>query len=329
MRGLGLRLQCMLTGHNYVFIRQCSEGSVKAVKKYFAGMLLVMISWTVIGAAFAYRYLGKEVWIPIVGALLMAFVVFLIERQIILTVSKNRWALIARVILGGVMALLGSVILDQFILREDIEKRKIETTLDTVARILPAKAAEINGQIKSLDEAIAAKEAERAAIIDEVTKKPTISTVSTTIKQGRTGTGRMGTVGREITTESIPNPKAEMIPQIDQTIANLRAEKNSKEEYLLRLRENVEAEVKGKTGFLDEIMIVKDLIFSSGTAFTVWLLWFLLFGSIEMMVALTKIGDDATDYDRQVEGHMNCRIQSLDALYSGRDIALNQRQKTA
>ena len=105
-----------------------------------------------------------------------------------------------------------------------------------------------------------------------------ISAVSTKVRQDKTGTGRMATVGKEITTQSIPNPKAELIPKIDQQISEFRADKQKKE-YKRNLRENLESEYKSKAGFLDEVEMMMGLLSSYTPSFIVWLL-FLLFLSL-------------------------------------------------
>ena len=55
----------------------------------------------------------------------MIIIVIQIERQIILSVGKNVLVPVFRIILGIVMAIIGSVIIDQIIFREDVEKGKI------------------------------------------------------------------------------------------------------------------------------------------------------------------------------------------------------------
>jgi hypothetical protein len=301
--------------------------------------LIVTTIWFFVGTAFTYRYLTPVWWISVLGGLLMAFIVVQIERQIILSTGKHIlisagsdeskssklppgfWV---RVFIGVLMAFIGSVILDQFIFREDIEKRKIETIIAEVDQILPSKTAIINEDIRKLEDAINEKEQERAAIIDEITKKPMISSISTTVKQSRSGTGRMGTVGREITTQSIPNPKVELIPQIDARISELRNEKRNKEEYRLNLRENVENELKSKKGFLDELTVMMNILTSSPAGLLVWLFFFLFFLLLELFVVIIKWRDEATDYDHMLLYQTEHKKRRLRAVFTSPSTQANR-----
>lgn len=56
----------------------------------------------------------------------MIVMVIQIERQIILSIGKNKLATWFRVIIGIVMAVIGSVILHQIMFKKDVEKQKIE-----------------------------------------------------------------------------------------------------------------------------------------------------------------------------------------------------------
>jgi hypothetical protein len=55
----------------------------------------------------------------------MIIIVIQIERQIILSVGKNKLVPLFRVAIEVVMAVIGSVIIDQIIFREDVEKVRI------------------------------------------------------------------------------------------------------------------------------------------------------------------------------------------------------------
>ncbi|MER3431535.1 MAG: hypothetical protein C4325_00155 [Blastocatellia bacterium] len=163
MRDWFLRFQCWVLGYSYDVIKFCSAASHKAVKKYFSAVLIVTTLWFFIGAAFADRYLGVSLSVSIGAGFLMALIVLQIERQIILSSRKRGKVLSFRVVTGVLMAFIGSVILDQFVFREDINTKKIDVTQERVNKSLPAKSGEIDRQTSAVSEQISAKEAARGS----------------------------------------------------------------------------------------------------------------------------------------------------------------------
>ncbi len=315
MKNLWLRFGCFLTGYNYMIVKNSSEASAKAVKKYLSAILIVATLWGFIGFAFTKRYLHGDTFIAVIGAAIMIIMVIQIERQIILTVGKNNFAVAFRVAIGFVMAIIGSVILDQIIFKEDVEKNKIEDIQVSVNKILPVKTQELTQQINQLDDAIENKENERTLIIDEIGKRPTIYSPSSVVKYEKdTVTGRMTAVNQVVTNQSVPNPKTELIPQIDAQLKTLREQKAIKENEKLNIQQVLEGELKSKVGFLDELKILFSVLLSSGIALVVWSLLFLFFLSIELFVLVSKYGDSKNDYDTIILHQMELRMKMLENL---------------
>ena len=176
------------------------------------------------------------------------------------------------------------------------------------------KTKEINDQIVQLDTSIARKERERMKAIAEITKNPTITAYNTQTQTKADSNGRMVTVGRTMTTQSMPNPKIEMLAQLDGQIKTLHDLKVAKENSLLTIRATVEKEVKENKPFLEELSILFKILMSSPIAFVVWALIFTFFFSIELFVLYCKFGDDKNDYDRTIMHQMQIRMQMIDKL---------------
>ena len=315
MRNLWVRFGCFLTGYNYHIIKNSSEGSAKAVKKYLSAILIVGTLWGFIGFAFTQRYLHGNLISSSVGAVIMIILIIQIERQIILSIGKNNWAYTFRFAIGLVMAIIGSVILDQVIFKDDVEINKIEKIQMSVNKILPVKTQELTQQIQELDQSITNKEKERALVIAEVGKKPMISSPSTIVKYEKDSvTRKMTAINRVVTNQSVPNPKAELIPQINTQLKNLRDQKAIKENEKLNIQQLLEDELKSKVGFLDELKILFSILLSSGIALVVWILLFFFFLAIELFVLVNKLGDRKNDYDMAILHQMEIRIKMLDNL---------------
>lgn len=314
MRDWWIKLGCYLTGYNYSIVKSSSEASAKAVKKYASALLIISMVWSFIGYEFTSRYLHGSVLASIIGALVMVVVIIQIERQIILTIGKNRSVKTFRIIIGVVMAIIGSVIIDQVMFKDDIERERITIDQEKVNKAMVVKTTEINQQIAQLDTAIARKERERTHTITDIGKNPTITAYNTQTQTRTDSSGRMVTVGKTTTSQSMPNPKIEVLAQLDSQLKALRETKIAKENSLLNIRATVEQEVKNSKPFLEELSILFGILSSSFIAAFVWLLIFTFFFSIELFVLYCKFGDDKNDYDRTIMHQMQIRMQMIDKL---------------
>lgn len=297
------------------------------VKKYTAALLIIMILWFVIGFLFTREYAKLNVIGSTIAAVIMVIIIVQIERQIILG-SKNNFTALFRIVIALVMAILGSVIIDQLIFKEDIGKQKLLTVGTEVEELLPHRSKEIKEQIISLDTIISQKETERQNLIEELSLNPTIKIPSSSTKQSpskvlvtKTVNGENITsykdttlVQRTYSTTSIPNPKGEFLPTLDKQIEKLRVDKNMLSQKLIDVKENLRAELLETKGFLDELELMFSILTSSYISGGIWILWFLFFLAIELFVLVSKLGDSESDYDKMIEHQKDIRIQAIDAL---------------
>lgn len=328
MRNWWLRFGCFLTGHNYQIVRSCSEATAKSVKRYTSALLIVCIIWAFVGYMFTHRYLQAGVWPSIAGAVIMVIIVIQVERQIILTLGRNWPLYLFRGVIAVVMAILGAVIIDQVIFKNDIELEQLSLIDERVNRILPAKSAELREQIHALDSTILHKEAERQQLLADIDKNPTIRSVTTQRVGVPLSSSRTDSLNNTVTTSrieysnsqtvtSIPNPKLDLVQPLDRQIEGLRDRKATLDSNLLALRPVIERDIRSKVGFLDELEVMYRLIKKSGIALTVWLLWFLFLLGLEMFVLISKTNDKRNDYEEKIENSMNIHIQKLRALSNG------------
>jgi uncharacterized protein DUF4407 len=325
MKNWWIRFGCFLTGYNYGIVRNSSEVAAKTVKRYTSAMLIVCILWAFIGYCFTRRYLHGGIYGSVAGAVILVIIIIQIERQIILSINPTFWLYLARGIIACTMAIIGAIIIDQIIFKEDIDLEKINSIEERVKKALPPKTEELRNQIASLDSAINKKEEERLALIKDVEDHPTTKIFSTqpalktekrTMIDSVTGkpivtersTPQMVTV-----TSNMPNPQIGMIAPLEKTISDLRMEKISKDSALLNIRPALEKEISSKVGFLDELEVMYRLITRSKVALIVWLLWFFFLFGLEMLVLISKVNEKETDYEKTVKHHMSLQVKKLEA----------------
>ncbi|KAF2507425.1 DUF4407 domain-containing protein [Flavobacterium foetidum] len=324
MKNLWVKFGCFLTGYNYRIVVNCSEISVKTVKRYTSALLIVCLLWAFIGFSFTSRYLAGNTIASISGSIIFLIIIIQIERQIILAINPNKWLYITRGIIAITMAIIGSVILDQIIFQQDIELEKITFIDARVNKALDSKTQELRTQIDDLQKAITKKETERQNYITEIALNPTSIIYSTTSTNqteknvtfdpisGNNVTTEKSVPVKVINTSNVPNPKISMIGPLEKSITELNVQKSKKESALLNIRPQLEKDISSKVGFLDELEVMWSLISKSSVALAIWLIWFILLFGIEMLVLVSKIFEDENDYDRIVNHHMMLQMKKLD-----------------
>lgn len=325
MRNWWIRFGCFLTGYNYHIVSASSEVAAKAVKRYTSALLIVATVWAFVGYMFTNRYLHGGTTGSVIGGIVMVLIIIQVERQIILTVTPSKWLYFFRGLIAVMMAILGAIIIDQIIFKEDIELEQVSLIDEKVNRILPAKTAELRSQIMDVDSSIAAKEIERLTLMNDISRNPTIQSVTTqtvpltvtnsvtdSLKNTRT-TGRIVNANSK-TVSSIPNPKMTLIQPLDQQIEGLRKTKSNLDSNLLALRPMVEKQIREKVGFLDELKVMYKLISESKIAMLVWFLWFFFLLGLEMFVLISKTSEKRNDYEETVLHQMNIQMKKLKLL---------------
>lgn len=308
-----LKFGCFLTGYNYAILRGCSEQSKKRVLRYTSALIIICALWSFIGYTFTARYLKAPWFMAIIGALVLLVIVVQIERQVILSNSATKMPLIFRGVIAFLMGMIGAVLIDQTLLKEDIEQQKVLMMDEKVDKILPGRARELKTQIHTLDSALVVHESESRFLSEEIEKRPMISVYTESRENFRTTQGGDSTK-KTVVISKIPNPKMDLLKQVDIKNAALRIEKNKKDSLMLTLRPMVEAELKERVGFLDELGLMWSLLSGSVVALITWLIWFILLLGLECFILVSKWNEPEVDYDEVIKQQMNLHYRRLKLL---------------
>jgi Domain of unknown function (DUF4407) len=326
MKNYWLRFGCFLTGINYQIIRNSSEVSAKTVKRYTSAMLIVCSLWAFIGFFFTQRYLRGGVLGSIAGSAVFIFLIVQIERQIILSGSSSKWLYLVRGGIALTMAVLGAVIIDQIIFKDDIELEKVTFIQARIDSALPPKTAELRAQIASLETAMQNKENEKQTLNNDINQHPSIRVYSTILVTKTEKSVSTDSTGKNVTTEkslptqttvssSAPNPNIARVAPLETVIDKLRQQKNERELALLNIRPQLEKEMSSKVGFLDELKIMMHIISGSKEAMVVWLIWFVFLLFLETLVLVGKATEQENDYERTVKHHMELQNRRLGLIF--------------
>lgn len=314
MKDWWLKFGCFLTGFNYKLIKNSSEQSSKNVRKYTSAMLLIVLVWFFIGYSFATRYLHLELGGGLIGGFIMCFVIVQIERIIILSTKVSTWSSLFRVLLALVMSILGAFIMDQITFKDDIELRKAQVMDERVKVAVKQSEEDLQRQIDDLDKHITTTTQKYQQVSNELQKNPVIVTSYTNRSVTTDNQGKEVNSTRSTNKSVMENPKKLEMEQLHKQIETLQTKKFALSESITTIKERKEQELKTKTGFLDELTLLHDVVTSSNIGIFVYLLFLLFFLAIELFVLVMKLTDKESDYDRLVQHQTAIRIQMLDKL---------------
>lgn len=323
--GIWLKVGCFVTGYNHAVLKNCSEVAKKTVKKYTAAMIIMCLLWALIGYSFAERYLHASWWGSIVAALLFIVVVIQIERQIILQNGKNKPMRNFRTLIAIMMAILGSLIIDQIIFKDDIELEKVKQINRRTEEVYAERAKIIATQLDDLKSQKASKDSQRAVLETDVQIHPFVKDTTIEFTQVPVGeifdpsTNKKRTLYRPLPNTGIklvPNPGRQTITSLDTQINVLQRYILGYNDTLFSLRKSIQKELEEKTGFLQELNIMIGLLLHNISALLVYLVWFVLLISLECLILMNKSYEKETDYDAMITHQMDTHLKKL-ALLSG------------
>ena len=263
MKNLWFKISCLLTGWNLKILESCTEASRKQLKKYSSAILILIILWAFIGYSFSESYVGTQWWGSLIVAIVFVIIIIQIERQIILTVGKNRGLAIFRFIIAFIMAIIGSAILDQVIFKDDIEKKMIEIVDIQVSEQLPNRLTVINSKLQELQIEVNLLDKKNLELYNEVSMRPTIETVSTTTSPMtiRKSDGTDSIVHRTtISKNPISNPKVKELDVNNQLLDVLRKQQEDYTQRKMDAESSLREELKSKQGFLEELNAMIEIL---------------------------------------------------------------------
>lgn len=316
MKNWWTRIGCVLTGWNYSILLTCTEASRKQLKKYGSALLILIILWGFIGFSFSERYMRTPWWGSLIVSVVFITIIIQIERQIILTVVKNNWLFLFRFIIAFIMAVIGSAIIDQIIFKEDIEKKMVEIVDRQVRSQLPNRLTVINTKLQELQQEVDSLDKVNLRLYAEISKRPTITTVSTTstpIREKQDDGSYKTFQQRTTSTNPISNPKIRETEINNQHLDVLHKQQEEYTHRKLDAEDLLRKELKSKQGFLEELNAIIEILKERTVALIFYIILFAFLMSLELFVVVSKIGEKC-DYDLVVKHQLDQKKKTLDQL---------------
>lgn len=309
---LWIKFGCFLTGYNYELLRECGEASKKSLKKFTAALVIISLIWAANGYNFSSRYLDSNLAGSMIGAFLSVIMIIMIERQIILSVRPKIWLKVFRFVLAFLMAMIGSVIIDQILFSKDLDelrKSNIELNMSDSLNYVSDKynlQQEIqSNRVQSRDADISLQQVNQQIVASGGSRSSTRSVTDST-KRTMSNTSTLDISPLINRANNITNEKNRFSDNIDKLIVKQR---QAHDKYINNKRPS-------SNGFLGELKLLFDFIFQGDSIIAplVYLFWFLLFLTLELLVIIAKVSEDKNDYEMRVEFELDNNKKKIEFL---------------
>jgi len=281
-----LKFSCWITGDDYQMLKSETPSSKKKVNVLALSVFIPTILWFVNGLLLSYSVMGNPFLSSVLVGIIAALIIFLIEKLVVM--SNGSIALtIFRGILAFLVAILGSVFLDEVIFVKDINQQ-----------------VSINKKLlqEQIQEDVRKKYAGEITIMEQTVndKYATWQLTQLEAQKEADGTGGSGVRGvNDITQLKLDNAG---INQADYLLAKSELDtlklKTQKEQE--RNKAEINSSFEG-TALLIRIKAMFDLALSNAYMFTFYVVVTLMLFTLEFLVIIFKITMKKTNYEYRLE----------------------------
>lgn len=296
-----LKFFCYLIGKDYEIVKTYRKSSQEKIVLFGSILLIPVTLWAVNGYLMSTEIFKVGLFGSLLTAFVLGFIIYLIERSIILAAS-NRVINGLRIVLGTIVAILGSLTIDEVIFKNDIDNM-----------IQTYKVEDRDSQTGKMDTLYLGR-------IDSISR---LVNYKTSVYKQRSDEYYLEIEGKANSGQGGEGPISERKLQLmNRAWDDLKMEQESLKELKKTYNQKREfAETDSKENFNDKGLLLRmkamfRLIFSDWVSTIVFILYFLLVFIMETLVIfmkkftpvspdeeLEKIGDDLliSKYRKMIE----------------------------
>jgi hypothetical protein len=283
-----LKTACLITGDNYTIVANDTPASKKKIIALGTAVLLPVTIWLFNGFVLSYQVLKTGIACAIVISIVCATIVFLIEKLIVMA-NGNGWLTLIRVLIGLIIALLGSIALDEVIFKREIDTGMPFLTEEYKTQLIRKTEMEFKDQhnYRNLETSIANAQVKYDSAFESAIHEA----------DGTTGTKAKG-VGQ------ITKFKSEKAKERKADLNELLREKQAldviKDSLLNATSQKVEKSFD-ENGLLVRVKALFDLISGDKYMVGIYTLLSTLMFFFEFFVVILKLTLKKTNYERRIE----------------------------
>jgi hypothetical protein len=281
-----LRFFSLIIGEDYINVKNATPNSRKKISALASVIFIPVIIWFFNCYFLVTKILESTIINGLLAGIFMASVIFLIERSIAMA-PNNIFNVSFRVFLGLVISVLGAIVLDEIVFKEDIEQQMAELKSENINKHLGKIDAINNAQIIRLQSEADRKYADWQIALDDAKKEAD-------------GTGGSGTKG----VHAIALMKMSIADSKLTTYHNAKAELQNLQEQISQNKaettELVDKSMK-ESALLNRIKALFHLVKGDGYMMVIYSLFTLFVVLLEFMVVILKTTWPKTAYEKQQE----------------------------
>ena len=287
-----LKLYSLLIGENPAYTATFQPSSKRKIALFANCMLVPIMLWFINGYLMVRNVLEGSIWIAILTATILAFIIFLIERAVIMSNGSKSIAAF-RVTLGFIVASLGSICMDEVVFKHDIDVQVSEYRKNAMDDAVKSKLQEYKNQLVQQQAIVAQKSALWSESLKDAKKE-----ADGTGGSGVANVGKIAKLKLRVAAQQEKDYQSENA-KLQSLTTSLEAEKK-------------QAAIKAEKEFNDNALLIRiralfELISKDKFMMGVYILFTLLLFMIEFMVVIIKMGSKKS-IDEEME---EARIELL------------------
>lgn len=270
-----LKIYSIIIGENPNYTALFQPSSKRKIALYANCLLVPVILWFINGYLLVKNVLEGSVYIAILTAFIAALIIFLIERAIIMS-NGSKPIFWFRIILGFIVATLGSISMDEVIFKHDIDNQVATFKQEAIDNAISNVESNFQNQIAAQQSIVNQKATDWNKSLKDAKDEA----------DGRGGSGQKGV-------DKIATLKMKIAEKQE---ADYNAENNKLASLTLGLdKAKVEARLKAEADFNGNALLLRiramfDLIAKDNFMLGVYILFTLFLFCLEFLVVLIKIG---------------------------------------
>lgn len=311
-----LKLSCLLSGHDEGIVLNNSIKVKHFEMKTLGSILTVMSIWFLVGTSFASLYIcnGNSSLSLLIG-LALSIIVLLFERQFTLSIEVSKTMYWIRVIIAILMSLIGSIMVDQYLFKQDVEKYKTEHREKDISNLSKNETNELNSYIVGYKTKIDSLIKVNKGLQAKFDKHPRVRRAEPRTSHKRLvqqkiidDDGTIHYVNHEETVADkaiinwVDNPVIKLIDRNEKKIEKLETKIEKKEKGIKDTKtKSTELYTKNKGGIFEDVNIIFKLCKSNFLYIVLWCLFFLVILSFELSVLFSQSDKDKKTYTELID----------------------------
>jgi len=275
-----------VTGNDYNMLKNETPASRIKVSAMGTALFIPVIIWFINGYFLITEIMNGPIYQAIITGAIFAVLIFIVDRSLLMATNSKFLALF-RILLGLVISILGAIILDEIVFKDDIEQQmmeiKNESTMDYLGNIDDLYASNL------------------ARIQAEVDNRYTAwQSAMEDAKKEADGTGGSGTKG----VHAIANLKLDIADSNREAYENAKAELATLQEKIQIDKDNKISEVE--EGFKDSALLMRIkalymLVVKDSFMKAIYILFTAFIVLLELMVIILKLSWSKTNYEKRLD----------------------------